>query len=292
MPLLRSVRLRPLVLFLCLCALTSCSSTRLAYSNLNWLISWKTGDYIPLTSTQKNWLSTRVDEHLDWHCSIEIPDYRSLLANLQTTLALDDLQASSLIDQIPQFEPAVDRVLLEIAPTMAELFQQLDDSQVAALEANLAEQHQEMHDKFVAPDSTTQAEERSERLEKRLRRWLGRLNESQRQRIESWSVEMEGQNRIWLDNRQHWQQQLLATLRSRSDPGFTTHLTDLLIERERYWTTEFKEQTEINSRRGAAMLADVINLASDKQLTRMREQFATLDQDLQQMQCERPSTSA
>ncbi|WP_143520294.1 DUF6279 family lipoprotein [Halopseudomonas pelagia] len=259
---------------------------------MNWLISWKTGDYIPLTSTQKNWLSTRVDEHLDWHCSIEIPDYRSLLANLQTTLALDDLQASSLIDQIPQFEPAVDRVLLEIAPTMAELFQQLDDSQIAALEANLAEQHQEMHDKFVAPDSTTQAEERSERLEKRLRRWLGRLNESQRQRIESWSVEMEGQNRLWLDNRQHWQQQLLATLRSRSDPGFTAQITDLLIERERYWTTEFKEQTEINSRRGAAMLADVINLASDKQLTRMREQFATLDQDLQQMQCERPSTSA
>jgi hypothetical protein len=291
MPLLRSVRLRPLVLFFCLCALTSCSSTRLAYSNLNWLISWKTGDYIPLTSTQKNWLSTRVDEHLDWHCSIEIPDYRSLLANLQTTLALDDLQASSLIDQIPQFEPAVDRVLLEIAPTMAELFQQLDDSQVAALEANLAEQHQEMHDKFVAPDSTTQAEERSERLEKRLRRWLGRLSESQRQRIESWSADMEDQNRIWLDNRQHWQQQLLAMLESRSDPGFTTQITDLLIERERYWTTEFKEQTEINSRRGAAMLADVINLASDKQLTRMREQFATLDQDLQQMQCE-PSTPA
>lgn len=292
MPLLRSVRLRPLVLFLCLCALTSCSSTRLAYSNLNWLISWKTGDYIPLTSTQKNWLSTRIDEHLDWHCSIEIPDYRSLLANLQTTLALDDLQASSLIDQIPQFEPAVDRVLLEIAPTMAELFQQLDDSQVAALEANLAEQHQEMHEKFVAPDSKTQAEERSERLEKRLRRWLGRLNDSQRQRIASWSGDMEGQNRIWLDNRQHWQQQLLATLRSRSDPGFTTQITDLLIERERYWTTEFKEQTEINSRRGAAMLADVINLASDKQLTRMREQFATLDQDLQQMQCERTSTPA
>lgn len=292
MPLLRSVRLRPLVLFLCLCALTSCSSTRLAYSNLNWLISWKTGDYIPLTSTQKNWLSTRVDEHLDWHCSIEIPDYRSLLANLQTTLALDDLQASSLIDQIPQFEPAVDRVLLEIAPTMAELFQQLDDSQVAALEANLAEQHQEMQEKFVAPDSKTQAEERSERLEKRLRRWLGRLNESQRQRIASWSVDMEGQNQLWLDNRQHWQQQLLATLQSRSEPGFTAQITDLLIERERYWMTAFKEQTEINSRRGAAMLADVINLASDKQLTRMREQFAALDQDLQQMQCERPSTSA
>lgn len=291
MSLLRSVSLRTIILLLCLCTLASCSSTRLAYSNLNWLISWKSSDYIPLTSTQKSWLSTRIDEHLDWHCSTEIARYRPLLSNLQTTLELDDLQASALIDQIPQLEPAVDRVLLEIAPTMAGLFQQLDDSQVAALQANLAEQHKEMHDKFVAPDPATQAEERSERLEKRLRRWLGRLNEAQRQRIDSWSGEMEGQNEIWLENRRHWQQQLLTTIQQRSDPGFTAQITDLLTDRERYWTEEFRERTAINSRRGADMLADVINLATDEQLKRMNQQFAKLDQDLQQMQCERPSTS-
>lgn len=278
--------LRPVILLLCLCLLASCSSTRLAYSNLNWLISWKTGDYIQLTRAQKNWMSTRVDEHLAWHCSTEIPRYRPLLANLQNTLEVDGLQSSALIDQIPQLEPAVDRLLREIAPTMAELFRQLDDSQVAALQTNLAEQRQEMHEQFVAPDPATQAEERSERLEKRLRRWLGRLNENQLQRIDSWSADLEGQNRIWLDNRQYWQQQLLATLQTRSDQGFSEQLTDLLVERERYWTAEFKESTEISSRKGADMLADIINMATEAQLTRMREQLAKLDQDLQKMQCD------
>lgn len=292
MPLSRSFSLRLITLVLCVCTLASCSSTRLAYSNLDWLIRWKTGDYIPLTSAQKSWLSTRVDEHLGWHCSTEIPRYRPLLANLQATIGLDDLQASALIEQVPELEPAVDRLLLEIAPTLAELFQQLDDAQIAALQVNLVEQHQEMHDKFVAPDSATQAQERSERLEKRLDRWLGRLNQEQRQRIARWSTALEGQNRIWLDNRQHWQQQLLASLQQRSEPEFTALITDLLIERERYWTPEFRERTEINSRNGADMLADVINLADDEQLARMNEQFAKVDQDLQKMQCEQPSTSA
>lgn len=283
--------LRPFILLLCLLLLGSCSSTRLAYDNLSWLVSWKTNDYIPLNRVQKRWLSARLDEHLVWHCSKEIPGYRPLLANLQYTFAVHDLQAAPLLDLIPQLEPAADRVLREIAPTLAELFRQLDHAQIAALQTNLAEQQQEMHDKFVAPDPATQARQRSARLEKRLNRWLGRLSEEQRRRIETWSAELQGQNRIWLDNRQHWQQQLLASLQQRSQTDFTEQITRLLVEREQYWTNTFREHAELNSRKGADMLADIINMASAAQRSRMASQFAKLDQDLQQMQCKPPPAS-
>lgn len=283
--------LRSAALLLCLSLLLSCSSTRLAYDNLNWLVSWKTSDFVPLNRVQKRWLSARLDQHLVWHCSTEIPRYRPLLANLQYTLEIHDLQAAPLLLLIPQLEPVADRVLREIAPTVAELFLQLDDIQLAALQTNLAEQQQEMHDQFVAPDPATQARQRSERLEKRLSRWLGRLSEEQRSRIQHWSRELHDQNRIWLENRQHWQQQLLASLQLRSRADFTEQITRLLVEREQYWTESFRTSAESNSRKAADMLADIINLASQAQRTRMAAQFAKLDQDLQQMQCKPPPAS-
>lgn len=280
---------RSLLLLICLLALSSCSSARLAYNNLNWLINWKTSDYVPLSRTQKSWLSARIDEHLAWHCSTEIPRYRPLLAGLQNTLDTHDLPASILLEQVPQLMPAVDRVLHEIAPTLAELFRKLDHSQIAALQANLAEQQQDMHAKFVAPDPAAQAQQRAERLEKRLNRWLGRLSEEQRSRIDSWSAELEGQNTIWLENRQHWQQQLVVALNSRYEEGFTTHINDLLVERQRYWTEAFRESTKVTSRKGAAMLSDVLGMATDAQRARMDKQFEQLDRDLQRLQCAPPS---
>lgn len=286
MPLLRLI-----ALFSCLLLLAACNSTRLAYNNLNWLIGWKVSDYIPLNSEQKTWLSEEVRAHQAWHCSTEIPRYRPMLANLQSTLETDKLDAAQLMDQIPQLEPAVDRLLVEVAPTMAELFKQLDDAQLSALKANLAEQHEEMVEKFAGPDAATQAKERSERLEKRLNRWLGRLNEAQRARIESWSAGLEDQNRIWLDNRQQWQQQLLTTLETqREAEDFNDQISQLLVERERYWTDDFIQRSEINTRAGAQMLADVMNTATDTQRSRMAQQFTKLDRDLQQMQCESPSS--
>lgn len=283
--------LRLMSLLICLLLLASCNSTRLAYNNLGWLINWKVSDFIPLNSAQKTWLSEEVKAHQAWHCSTEIPRYRPMLANLQSTLATNELDADQLMNQIPQLEPAVDRLLLEVAPTMAELFKQLDETQLLALKANLTDQHQEMYKKFAAPDLATQAKERSERLEKRLNRWLGRLTETQRARVARWSAEMEDQNRIWLDNRQHWQRQLLVTLEQRSTAeDFNDKIIQLLVERERYWTDDFIQRSEINTLAGAQMLADLVNMATDAQRTRMAEQFAKLDRDLQQMQCE-PSSS-
>lgn len=283
---------RTMTFTLCLLLLTSCSSARLAYNNLNWLISWKSSDYVPLNREQKSWLSARVDEHRAWHCRHELPRYRELLSGVQGTLDETPTNATALLQQLPELEPAVDRLLVEIAPTLADLFQQLDTSQIAALKANLAEQQQEMHKEYVAPDTATQARERSQRLEKRLTRWLGRLSPEQRARIDQWSAELEGQNRIWLDNRHHWQEQLMLVLEDRSHAEFSERITQLLVERERYWTETFRQRTKINSRKGADMLADVLNMASDRQRAQMTAQFAKLEQDLRRLECPAPSSAA
>ncbi|TVP90178.1 MAG: hypothetical protein EA348_06695 [Pseudomonadaceae bacterium] len=278
--------LRPLIV--CFCMLTlivGCSATRLGYDNLPWLISWKSRDYVPLDREQRRWLRERVAEQRDWHCQQELPYYADLLDQLAAPLLATPPDSTQLLAGRSKLEPALDRLLGALAPSLAELLQQLDEQQISALLDNLEQQQSELHDTYVAPDAATQADERQERLEQRLRPWLGRLQTEQQARISEWTAQLEGQNAIWLENRQHWLDLFTASLAEREQADFPDRLERLLTDRESYWTDAFRQRTEINSRLAADMLADVVALNSSRQDNRMRQRLDRLKTDIARIDC-------
>lgn len=277
--------IRTLALCGIIAMLVACSSTRLAYNNLDWLVNWKSGDYVSLTREQKRWLSSRVETHKNWHCSNELPGYRDYLTSLQAELGKSPLTPELLTGQIPELQAAVDRLLVEMTPTLSTLLSELNPQQVDELINNLQLKQQELHERYGAPDDDVQNKERAERLEKRLSPWLGKLTAEQRQRIQVWSDELTGQNRVWLDNRAFWQEQFIDALEQREQPGFQTRINALLTDREQFWTPRFQERSEINAGLGAEMLADLLTMATDRQKQRMEKRFARLQQDLRQMEC-------
>ena len=268
--------------------LSSCSATRLAYNNIDWLVNWKSGDYVSLTREQKRWLSEEIRSHRDWHCSSELPRYQSLLGQLQPALSDNSIRAELLLERVPEIEPAIERVLEQIAPTLASLLTQLSQEQINELKANLATQHQALYSRFVEPDEATQVSQRSERLEKRLRPWLGRLSPEQRNRINQWSSELRGQNRIWLENREYWLSQFTAALEHRQEADFDARIISLLTDRQQFWTDSFRQRTEINTALVADMLADVLHMASASQAQRMAGRLESLNEDLTQLTCTGP----
>lgn len=285
----RSLRLIAVTFMLAM--LSSCSATKLAYDNIEWLVNWKSGDYVSLTREQKRWLIEEIRAHRNWHCSSELPRYQTLIGQLQPGLAGDAIQPEYLIEQIPEIEPAIDRVLQQIAPTVATLLSQLSQEQIEELKANLAKQQEDLHSRFAAPDEATQSSQRTERLEKRLKPWLGRLSREQRNRISQWSDQMHGQNRVWLENRQFWLEQFTAALAHRQEPGFDQRIVSLLTDRQQFWTDESRQRTEINTALAADMLADVLQMASSRQTQRMSGRLETLRGDLAQLECNQPSTA-
>ena len=70
--------------------LTACSRLDLAYRNLDRLIPWKLGDYVALNSEQKAWLKPQLQEHLSWHCSVELPRYVDWLERSRQALSSRD----------------------------------------------------------------------------------------------------------------------------------------------------------------------------------------------------------
>lgn len=265
--------------------LSACSTTRLGYNNLPWLVSWKSRDYVPLTREQRSWLREQVALQRDWHCQQELPRYPALLDQLATPLLNGNPSAKTLLSSRDQLEPTLDRLLTNLAPTLAELLQQLDDDQIAALQQNLNEQQQELYETYVAPDAATQASERQERLERRLRPWIGRLQTEQQTRIAEWSAQLEGQNAIWLDNRSYWLDAFNATLNAREQTDFNARIKRLLTDRESYWTESFRQRTEINSQLAAEMLSDVVALNSSSQNDRLRQRLDRLQADIARIDC-------
>lgn len=269
----------------CLVMLTACSASRLAYKNLDWLINWKVGDYVSLTGDQKRWLRARTQEQLAWHCSVELPRYLPLLDNLESSLRDEKLDPSILSQGLPRVETAVDRLLTEIAPTVSGLLRQLDARQVEELKANLQKKHAELVEKYVEPDLTTQHRERVDRAQERLEDWLGPLDKQQYARLSDWAAQLQGHSSIWLDNRLAWQNAFLTAVENRGKPEFDQQITELLIEREQFWIDRYGRIADINQEQGARLLADLMNLASDKQKQHLTKRFSTLRADMEALQC-------
>ena len=72
---MNSRRIKNLIGVFVLSCLFACSSTRLAYNYLDWVISWYLDDYIQLNKEQDDYYDRQLDELLQWHRSDQLPRY-------------------------------------------------------------------------------------------------------------------------------------------------------------------------------------------------------------------------
>jgi hypothetical protein len=281
MTLLRWPHLKSLALLLGLSLLLSaCSRFGLAYRNLDWLLPWRLNDYLALDREQQTWLRPRLQAHLDWHCGVELPRYLDWLQRTRRLLDQPRPDARQLAAQFSEADAALQRIAVQITPTAVELLQGLNPKQVAELYAALDEDNREDREDFLDPPLALQISERAERMEQRLRPWLGRLNAEQRARIAHWAREMGGQHRLWLDNRLRWQTELRAALEARRSADFPARLTRLLQERENFYDTSYPERYRRSRQALAELFSELLGSADARQRERLRQRLHNLGRDL------------
>lgn len=269
--------------------LGACSRFGLAYRNLDWLLPWRLNDYLALDREQHAWLRPRLRAHLDWHCSVELPRYRDWLQRTQQVLEQPHPDARQLAAQFNEADVALQRIAVAITPTAVELLRGLDPKQVAELYAALDEDNREDREDFLEPPLALQISERAERMERRLRPWLGRLHDRQRVRIARWAREMGGQNRLWLDNRLRWQTELRAALEARHSADFPARLTRLLQEREAYYDADYRAAYRRARLALAELFSDLLGSADTRQRERLLHRLRNLGRDLAEQHCPPPA---
>ncbi|MFP6848715.1 MAG: DUF6279 family lipoprotein [Pseudomonas sp.] len=286
MSVLRWSTVKPLLLLLCLSLLvTACSRLGLAYRNLDWLLPWRINDYLNLTNQQQAWLKPRLQKHLQWHCSTELPRYIDWLHNTESILAEPQPNSSQLLEQFTQFDAALQRISIEITPTAVTLLQGLNEQQISELYAALDEDNLEDRQDFLEPPLSVQISERRERMQERLRPWLGRLNTAQTEHIAEWANSLGEQNRLWLENRLLWQTQLRRIVAERNSADFAQQLTRLLQQRQALYSEEYRTSYARSRQALAALFSQLLSSADAAQRERLSHRLLDLSRDLSEQQC-------
>ncbi|WP_458374128.1 DUF6279 family lipoprotein [Pseudomonas laurylsulfatiphila] len=266
-------------------ALGACSRVGLAYRNLDVIIPWTLSDYLDMNGEQKSWLDERLKEHLSWHCTTQLPGYLDWLDRLQTMIATNQVTDAALQARAQEAEQAIAETAREITPSAIELLQGLDDKQVAEMNDAFAKDRRKRQAEYLKPTLDQQIKERSARMEKRLNDWLGPLNNTQQQRVTTWSRALGDQNTQWLANRVHWQKQFSAAVAQRQSPQFPQRIETLLINRESLWTPAYRKAFANTEAQARSLFVDLMASSTPSQRERLLQKIEGVRKDFSDLKC-------
>lgn len=280
-------------LLICLALLLSlgaCTRIDLAYRNLDVLVPWSLGDYLDMNREQKNWLDQRLKEHLAWHCQTQLPGYLEWFDHLREMVANDQVTDQTLRQRSEEAREAIGRVAEAITPSATELLRGMTDAQVEEMRQAFADDIRERQAEYVDTPLPEQVQKRAERMQKRLKPWLGELNPAQRVRVVSWSEALGDQNREWIANRAHWQQQLLRVMPQRDTPQFEPRMAQLLQHKESLWTPTYQAAFDNTERQARSLIVDLLKQSSPRQRDVLIQKLAKVRKDFSELKCLKPAS--
>ncbi len=265
---------------------SACSATQLTYRNLDWLISRKVNQLVDLNGDQQAWFDNQLQNTLRWHCAQELPRYHAILSELGQHLLSPNLHTATLEADAERVEALADALLARSAPLTSGLLQRLHDDQIEELRASLAEQLAEQREELLDPPLEEQREQSAERVAKMLKYWLGRLQPEQQALIAQWARPRDGNNQIWLDNREHWHQLFFAELPTRHHSDFSQRIHHLITDYRELQTPLYAQQEPLSKKAFMTLLVEVMQTATTKQQQHFTDRLQDLLSDLQALECE------
>lgn len=265
--------------------LGACSRVGLAYRNLDVIIPWNLNDYLDMNSEQKSWFNQRLQQHLSWHCTTQLPGYLDWLDRLQLMVQNNQVSDQGLQERTREAKQAIAETARQITPSAVELLQGLNDQQVKEMNSAFAKDLQEHQEQYLKPPLAQQIEQRSQRMKKRLNAWLGPLSPSQQQRVEQWSSSLGEQNQQWIANRAHWQAQFSAAVEHRQNSDFPQRIEQLLVHRESLWTPDYRQAYAHTEQAARSLLVDLMAQSTPAQRQRLLKKIDAVRKDFAELKC-------
>lgn len=272
-------------LLLAVSLLTGCSQVSLAYRNLDMIIPWSLNDYLKVRGEQKDWLDERLKQHLQWHCSTQLPGYLTWLDGLEQMVRDDQVTAAGLQARTREAEQAIARIAQQVTPSAVELLGKLDDRQVQEMQQAFERDQAKRQKQYLNQPLDKQIAERAERMEKRLSPWMGSLNATQKARVQQWSASLGEQNQAWLANRASWQSRFLTAVQQRNQSDFAPRITALLQDRQTFWTQDYREAYDRTEQAAINLVVDVYAQSTPEQRQRLLRRIDDMRKDFNDLDC-------
>lgn len=286
-------RLRTITVALALTVLLSACGVRYMYSQLDWIVPWYLRDYVTLSADQRVLLDRRLAQRLDWHCRSQLPAYALLLRKFVATAAASSADIDTLDRHANEVEASLRGLMEALADDAADLLATLSDEQVAALFVNLDRRNDKVRDEYLNGSATELRARQAERMEKRLRRWLGGLNVEQRGLVEAWAARTVPVAEQWFDHRIAWQRRLAEALHARhARPEFDADVAALLVAPDAQWLVQYRTAVLRNRALTLELVRDLHRTATPRQRARLIRELESLAHQFERIACGNAAATA
>ena len=268
-------RIQFLLLLFCLFLGTACSN-KFFYNQLDWLIPWYVDDYVDLTLVQKENLDKQVEMLLQWHRGEELSHYIAILNHIEK-----DVTEYVTVETVKNWSDAVlisaERVQVNILPLAIELGEELTEEQMAEFVKNLWDRQAELEEEYLSRSNEEYIEDNYESLTDNLGKYVGRLSDAQKERLNKAANTMQRFDHVWLEDRRSWLEKLEGLMKR--EQGWQQATIDAFALRGKQQPKRFKQYLSYNTTIIHQSIADVINQLSDKQRGKLLVEIAEIKND-------------
>lgn len=258
-------------------------TTKLIYSNLDWIVIDHIEDYVSLTSDQEDIIELSVQKLSDWHRTEELPRYIEHLNELEK-MNPETVDADYIHAQIEKFRQHAERIITKASPNIYALVSQLDQEQIDELMENTAKENKEFREENNDKTEEERRETYQERMEENLEDWIGKLTKEQKAIIKDWSQDIKITYFDWAKHDEVMFDQLNTLFKRRDEASyFQSTFFRIFDDPESFYTEELKQKLEFNRQLASERIAKVINLMNDKQKAHFKEEvndWRSIAQDL------------
>ncbi len=265
---------------LLLCLLLSACSTSFTYNKLDWLIPWYVGNYVDLKAEQKDLLKIRLDPLLGWHRKEELAGYISLLNKIESDLE-NPVDPEIVRNWMSEVRQAIDRIEFRLLQLSLGLGETMNNEQIADFTSSLMEKQQEYRDEYSKRSNEEYAEDNYKRLAKNLRRFSGKLNDEQEQKLQRAAESMQRFDLPWLEDRELWLGKMIKLLQR--EPGWQHAIMQAYQQRDENRSEEYELTLEHNIQVLSETFAAILNDLDDRQRSRFLKKIEKYKISIEQL---------
>jgi len=276
-----------LMMALLLVSMTACS-TKLAYNNLDWIVSWYVDDYVTLTSTQEKQLDSSIESLLLWHRKTELQNYVVQIKYIKIDLN-NGIKHSTVKNYINALKQFWDAILLKAEPDVMRLAYSLSDKQVTKLLAEIEQQNLKKINDFHNSSEKDRLKARFERIEEQIIEFTGPLDRQQKKLLTQLNGSLLSAFEQRLQFRRNWAKSIAAAYQLRQQKHnnesdrvqFEQALRPALINTNSLRSEKYLAIFEHNQAKWVEFLPQLISSLNAKQLSSVQSKLDDIITDIQ-----------
>jgi Family of unknown function (DUF6279) len=159
--------------------IASCSLVKTSYNNAPALTIFWLDDYFSFSQAQNLALKPSLQKLHQWHRQSQLPIYITLLQDMQTSFAKDQISAAEACEKIDAIKLSIRTVQLESIPIIVEMAPQLSDKQLTRFQQKLEKRSEKWKEDWWQESKQEQLAVRIEKTEDFAQKMYGNLSEDQ-----------------------------------------------------------------------------------------------------------------